>query len=178
MSQALVNHLNQQGINILMDKTQLNKVWQRADYFIGFGFGSGLMPIAPGTWGTLAALPLLFLMVGLEHWLYAVIVLASFIIGCQVSDTISRELAVDDYSGIVWDEVVGYMITMFLAPTGLLWMVIGFLLFRFFDIIKPFPIGWVDSKIKGGLGVMLDDVIAGVFAWCGLQLLTWFVGAL
>jgi phosphatidylglycerophosphatase A len=151
----------------------VKKVWQDPAYFIAFGFGSGLMPIAPGTWGTLAAMPLYLLMVGLPLWLYLFITLLAFILGVWVSEKVSRDLGVHDYSGIVWDEVVGYLLTMAMVPVGLGWMIAGFLLFRLFDIWKPQPIGLVDAKVKGGLGIMLDDVLAAIPAWLILQLLIW-----
>ncbi len=151
----------------------VKKVWQDPAYFIAFGFGSGLMPIAPGTWGTLAAIPLYLLMIGLPLWLYLFITLLAFLLGVWVSERVSRELGVHDYSGIVWDEVVGYLLTMAMVPVGLGWMIAGFLLFRLFDIWKPQPIGLVDAKVKGGLGIMLDDVLAAIPAWLILQLLVW-----
>lgn len=149
------------------------KVWQDPIYFIAFGFGSGLMSKAPGTWGTLAAVPLYLLLVGLPLWLYLSITLLAFILGVWVSDRVSRDLGVHDYKGIVWDEVVGYLLTMAMIPAGLGWMLAGFLLFRLFDIWKPQPIGFVDSKVKGGFGIMLDDVLAAIPAWLILQFFVW-----
>jgi len=155
-----------------LDKVKLaKKVWQNPIYFIAFGFGSGLMPIAPGTWGTLAAIPIYLLIANSSWWLYLLLTLAAFIFGVYVCDKVSTEMKVHDYSGIVWDEVVGYMLTMFLVPLNLAWMIIGFLLFRLFDIWKPQPIGFVDKHVKGGLGIMLDDVLAAIPAWAILQLL-------
>lgn len=151
----------------------VNRVWQDPVYFIAFGFGSGLMPVAPGTWGTLAAIPLYLLLIG-SHWsVYLTFTLLAFILGVWVSDKVSNDLGMHDYKGIVWDEVVGYLLTMFLAPKGLTWMVIGFILFRIFDIWKPQPIGYVDQKVHGGLGIMLDDVLAAVPAWLIMQILVW-----
>lgn len=146
-------------------------VWRNPSYFIAFGFGSGLIPVAPGTWGTLAAMPLYLLIMHLSPILYGLITVVAFCLGVYVCHRVSRELGVHDYSGIVWDEIVGYFITMFLAPPGVLWMVLGFCLFRLFDIWKPFPICWVDKKVKGGLGIMLDDVIAAIPAFIILQVL-------
>ncbi len=149
------------------------RVWQNPIYFIAFGFGSGLMAVAPGTWGTLAAFPVYLLLLG-SHWAtYLLITLAAFILGVWVSDVVTKDLGVQDYKGIVWDEVVGYLLTMFLAPSGLGWMITGFILFRIFDIWKPYPIRHIDEKIHGGLGVMLDDVLAAVPAWIIMQLLIW-----
>jgi len=153
-----------------------NRVWQDPVYFIAFGFGSGLMPIAPGTWGTLAAIPLYLLIMG-SHWsFYLSLTLLAFILGVWVSDKVSDELGVHDYKGIVWDEVVGYLLTMFLAPPGIKWMLLGFILFRIFDIWKPQPIGYVDQKVHGGMGIMLDDVLAAIPAWLILQILAWSFG--
>lgn len=150
-----------------------SKVWQHPAYFIAFGFGSGLMPIAPGTWGTLAAMPVYLLIAGMSWESYLMLTLAAFILGVIVSNKVSSDLGIHDYSGIVWDEVVGYLLTMFLAPISAVWMVIGFILFRIFDIWKPQPIRFVDKHVHGGLGIMLDDVLAAVPAWIIMQLLIW-----
>lgn len=150
-----------------------SKVWRDPAYFIAFGFGSGLMPIAPGTWGTLVAIPLYLLLAKLPLVIYLLITLAAFFLGIWVSEKVSHELGEHDYSGIVWDEVVGYLLTMTMAPVGLFWMIAGFLLFRLFDIWKPQPIRLIDEQVKGGLGIMLDDVLAALPAWLILQLLAW-----
>ena len=149
------------------------KVWQDPVYFVAFGFGSGLMPIAPGTWGTLAAIPVYLALAGSSVSIYLMATLIAFLLGVYVSDKVARELGVHDYAGIVWDEVVGYLLTMFLAPVGIGWMLTGFLLFRLFDIWKPQPIRFVDKHIHGGLGIMLDDVLAAIPAWLIMQLLIW-----
>lgn len=150
-----------------------NRVWQDPIYFIAFGFGTGLMSIAPGTWGTLAAMPLYLLMIN-AHWsIYLLWTALAFALGVWVSDRVTEDLGVHDYKGIVWDEVVGYLLTMFLAPKGISWMLIGFILFRIFDIWKPQPIRMIDQRVQGGLGIMLDDVLAAVPAWCIMQILVW-----
>lgn len=151
----------------------VNKVWRDPVYFIAFGFGSGLMPVAPGTWGTLAAIPIYLLLVGSSWGAYLFFTLAMFALGVAVSEKVSSDLGVHDYSGIVWDEVVGYLLTMFMAPVGLVWIILGFILFRIFDIWKPQPIKYIDQHVKGGLGIMLDDVLAAIPAWAILQLLAW-----
>ena len=151
------------------------KVWQDPGYFIAFGFGSGLMPIAPGTWGTLAALPVYLLLTSLSPSVYLLITLGLFLLGVWVSERVTRDLGEEDYSGIVWDEVVGYLLTMLGAPVGIIWMIVGFFLFRFFDILKPYPIRLIDTHVKGGLGVMLDDVLAAVPACLILHGLVWVV---
>jgi phosphatidylglycerophosphatase A len=149
------------------------KVWQDPIYFIAFGFGSGLMPLVPGTWGTLAALPLYLILASSAWYLYLTVTVAAFVLGVFVCNKVSHALGVHDYKGIVWDEVVGYLLTMFLAPVHIVWMVLGFVLFRIFDIWKPQPIRWVDKHVHGGLGIMLDDVIAAIPAWLIMQLLIW-----
>ena len=149
------------------------KVWQDPIYFLAFGFGSGLMKKAPGTWGTVAAIPVFLLMYQLPAWLYLIMTIIFFIMGVYICEVVSKGLGIHDYKGIVWDEVVGFLITMFLAPEGLFWLLMGFILFRFFDILKPEPIKSCDKKVMGGLGVMLDDVIAGVMAFILLQIFAW-----
>jgi phosphatidylglycerophosphatase A len=150
-----------------------NRVWQDPVYFIAFGFGSGLMPKAPGTWGTVAAVPVYLLLMHCNPIVYLILTALAFILGVWVSDKVSNELGVHDYKGIVWDEVVGYLLTMFMAPHGFKWMLCGFILFRIFDIWKPQPIGYIDEKVPGGMGIMLDDVLAAIPAWIIMQLLAW-----
>ncbi len=152
-------------------------VWCNPVHFLAFGFGSGAMPFAPGTFGTLAALPIYLLMVPLSLWAYLAVVLVMTLLGVWLCHVTSRDLGVHDHGGIVWDEIVGYLITMIAAPPGWQWIVAGFVLFRFFDIIKPWPIGWADRRVHGGLGIMLDDVLAAVLAWAVLQGMAFISGA-
>jgi len=150
-----------------------NRVWKDPVYFIAFGFGSGLMKTAPGTWGTVAAMPLFLLINDVSATPYLFLVLLMFFLGVWTSHIVSKELGIYDYRGIVWDEIVGYLLTMFMAPAGFSWMLVGFILFRIFDIWKPQPIRFFEQHIKGGWGIMLDDVIAAIPAWLILQLLAW-----
>ncbi len=143
--------------------------------FFAFGFGSGLAPVAPGTFGTLAAIPLYLLMVQLSWPLYAWLVLVGFVVGVKLCDVAGTRLGVHDYGGIVWDEFIGFWITMFLVPFSWQKVVMGFFLFRFFDIIKPYPINWLDKRVSGGFGVMIDDVLAGVYAMLTLWVLIRYV---
>ena len=129
------------------------------------------MPLAPGTFGTLAAVPFYFLLVQTPFWIYASIVILAFISGIYFCQTAADHLGVHDHPAIVWDEMVGYWLTMIAAPPGWQWPVAGFVLFRFFDIVKPWPISWIDGRIDGGLGIMLDDILAAVYAWLCLQLI-------
>lgn len=149
------------------------RVFQDPVYFIAFGFGSGLMSIAPGTWGTLAAIPLYLLCVEMHWAAYLFSTLLAFILGVWVCEKVTQDLGVHDYKGIVWDEIVGYLLTMFMVPKGWSWMLCGFILFRIFDIWKPQPIGYIDQKVHGGLGIMLDDVVAAVPSWLIMQVLVW-----
>ena len=140
-------------------------------YFCALGFGSGCAPWAPGTFGTVAALPLYWLAADLPLLWFVVLTLLMFGIGVYICDRTARDLGVHDHPAIVWDEIVGYFITMIAAPFGWRWMLVGFLLFRVFDIIKPWPIRWVDQRVVGGFGIMFDDVLAGIYAWLILQAL-------
>lgn len=146
-------------------------------HLIAFGFGSGLLPKAPGSYGTLVGVPIYLLIQPLSTVYYLIILLAAFVLGVWVCGRTSRDLGVHDHGGIVWDEIVGYLVTMTFAPAGWLWLVIGFLLFRLFDIVKPWPIRWIDSKVGGGFGIMLDDLLAGILAAGAVALLDatgWF----
>ena len=160
-----------------MTTLRLRDVWNNPVSCLAFGFGSGLMPKAPGTWGTVAAMPLYWIMSFLSWPVYAILTCVFFAIGVFVCGKAARDLGVHDDSRIVWDEIVGYLCTLFLAPKGLIWMLLGFGLFRLFDIWKPQPIRWLDARVHGGLGIMIDDVVAALFAWCVLQLLIWGVAS-
>jgi len=143
-------------------------------HLLAFGFGSGLMPKAPGTAGTVAAiLPWLWLSQQ-SLTTYLIVLSVAIIIGIYLCDKTSRDLGVHDHSGIVWDEFCGLWLTMIAVPATWQWLLLGFMLFRFFDIIKPWPINWLDKKIPGGLGIMVDDLLAGLFAWLILQSLLYF----
>lgn len=135
--------------------------WQN---FFSFGFGLGLAPVAPGTFGTLAALPLYLLMFSLTPVVYGLVLLGLFVVGVYFCEQTSTALGVHDHGAIVWDEVVGYLIALWALPFEWPWVLLAFVLFRFFDIIKPWPIRWIDQSVHGGFGVMLDDVLAGFMA--------------
>lgn len=146
-------------------------------HFLAFGFGSGLAPKAPGTMGTLAAIPLYLLMVQLPLTYYVLALAVATVAGIWLCGESARLLGVHDHGGIVWDEFIGFWLTMLMAPAGWLWIVVGFALFRLFDIWKPWPIRVIDLKVAGGLGIMLDDILAGVYALVVLQVLALLVGA-
>jgi len=132
--------------------------------FLAFGFGSGLAKKAPGSFGTLAAIPLYWLFAQADLLVYSLLTLIVTVAGVWICGLAAEKLEEHDFGGIVWDEIAGYLITMWLAPFTWQAMVSGFILFRIFDILKPWPIKWVDQQVHGGLGIMLDDVLAAVFA--------------
>ncbi len=139
---------------------------------LAFGFGSGLARVVPGTLGTMAAIPPYLVMAFLlPDWAYGLAVVVSFGVGIHLCGYAADTLKVHDHPGIVWDEFVGFWLTMFMVPLAWEWVLIGFLLFRFFDMVKPWPISWLDKKVHGGFGIMIDDILAGLAAWGCLQLL-------
>ncbi len=149
--------------------------WRNPVHLLAFGLGSGAVPKAPGTAGTLAALPLFLLLEPLTPIVYLTITAALFLLGIWLCGRTSSDLGVHDHPGIVWDEWVGFLVTLWLVPKGWLWLLAGFLLFRLFDIWKPWPIGWLDRKVHGGLGIMLDDLLAGLYGFAVLQLAVYLV---
>ncbi|MDH5328051.1 MAG: phosphatidylglycerophosphatase A [Gammaproteobacteria bacterium] len=152
-------------------------IFKNPIHFLAFGLGSGLSPYAPGTAGTLAAVPLVWWMQHLSPSTYVLLTALFFLLGIWLCHVTAKDMNEHDHSGIVWDEFVGYMITMFAAPLGWMWLFVGFLLFRFFDVVKPWPVSVLDKKVQGGLGIMLDDVMAGVYAWLVMWIAVYFMGA-
>lgn len=144
-------------------------------HFLSLGLGSGLSPFAPGTAGTLVAVLLYLPLATLPLWAYAAVLVVGSFIGIVLCDKTSQALGGHDHPAIVWDEFLGYWLTMLLAPSGWLWIITGFVLFRLFDIWKPWPINLADKNISGGFGIMLDDLIAGIYALISLQLIYYFV---
>jgi phosphatidylglycerophosphatase A len=134
-------------------------------HFISFGFGSGLARKAPGTFGTLAAFPLYWLITPLlSNQLFMLLLILAFALGIQVCNMTGKALGEADYGGIVWDEIVSFMLVLFFTPPGWYWSLLAFVLFRFFDIYKPPPIRYFDSNWHGGLGVMFDDLLAAGYS--------------
>ena len=131
--------------------------------FLAFGFGSGLSPLAPGTMGTLVAVPFTFALKSLGAPGFWIVLLMLFLLGIKLCGHVSRKLGVHDHGGIVWDEMVGYWLSVAFVPLQWHWLLAAFLLFRFFDIFKPWPIRQLDKKIGGGFGIMIDDVVAALF---------------
>ena len=145
-------------------------------HLLAFGFGAGLSPKAPGTMGTVVAVLIYLVLPNMPHIIYAGLILLSFVFGIWICGKTAEDLGVHDHGGIVWDEFVGYWITMFMAPSGLFWVLLGFVLFRLLDIFKPWPIKWADKELAGGLGIMLDDVLAGIMAALCMQALVVLIG--
>lgn len=140
-------------------------------HLLAFGFGSGLSRWAPGTTGSLGALVLYFAIMNFPEWAYLAVTVLVVMAGFHICGESARRLGVHDHPGIVWDEWAGMLITLAFAPAGLVWVVIGFLLFRLFDILKPWPANYFDAKWKDGHGIMMDDVVAGLYAGFALVIL-------
>lgn len=143
-------------------------------HFLAFGLGSGLAPVAPGTFGTLAAMPLWWLCAQLPLVGYVLVTALVVAVGPYLCGKTSRDMQVHDHPGIVWDEFAGLLITMVAVPVSWGAALAGFILFRLFDVIKPWPISWLDRRVQGGLGIMADDLLAGVYAALCLQIMLAF----
>lgn len=151
------------------------EVWYHPLYFIAFGLGSGAMPIAPGTFGTLVAIPCYLLLRELPSAAYLIFTICFIIFSAWLCDYISKQTHTHDHPGMCIDEFAGFFVTMLYAPAGWPWIVIGFALFRLFDILKPWPISYIDKNIHGGFGMVLDDVLAGLLSCFIIQLMVIFV---
>jgi phosphatidylglycerophosphatase A len=142
------------------------------EHLVAFGFGAGLAPFAPGTFGTIVGIPFFLVLMWLPTLYYAIAVLSLFVLGCWMCGRSAKLLGVHDFGGIVFDEIVGFLVACApLLPALALrdghlwrWLAAAFLAFRFFDIVKPWPIRTLDRKVHGGFGIMVDDLLAGVYA--------------
>ncbi len=144
-------------------------------HFLALGAGSGLAKKAPGTYGTLVGLPLFFLIAPLQIYLQISIIFILFLVGIYCCEKTGQALGVSDHGSIVWDEIVAMMLVLTFTPIQWQWWLVAFALFRLFDIWKPVPIRQCDAKIKGGLGVMMDDILAAMYAILCLKLLLWLI---
>ena len=142
-------------------------------HFFGLGFGSGLAPKAPGTFGTLVGFSLFWLISGYTLGVQLIIIAALFIIGIYFCDKTGKALGVADHGAIVWDEIVAMMLVLAFTPNGIVYWLVAFLLFRLFDIWKPYPICYADAKLKNGFGVMLDDLLAAIYAILVMKFIVW-----
>jgi len=147
-------------------------IWHEPIYFVAFGLGSGAMPFAPGTFGTLLAIPFYLLLQPLTLPIYIAFVIIFIALSSWICDRVSRQIDVHDHPGMCLDEFAGFFVTMIAAPRGWPWILLGFLLFRLFDIWKPWPIHAIDEKIHGGFGMVLDDIVAGIFAMLIIQIVS------
>lgn len=144
-------------------------------HFFSLGFGSGLAPKAPGTVGTLIGYPLFFLIEAQSFSMQLCIITALFIIGIWFCDATGKAIGVRDHGSIVWDEIVAMMLVLTFTPKTVFFYVLAFALFRLFDIWKPFPIRQCDAKLKGGFGVMFDDLLAAIYAIFCILLFQWIL---
>ena len=145
-------------------------IWRNPVHFLAFGFGVGAIPIAPGTFGTLLGIVPYLALRPLDVPVYLAVLGALFLVGTWLCRITARDVGVHDHPGIVVDEVVGFLLTMTGAAPQWWWIALGFAYFRLFDIWKPWPIRLVDRRVNGGIGIMLDDVLAGVYAWLALRI--------
>ncbi len=154
-----------------MSHPDIRFVFTNPVHLLAFGFGSGLSPKAPGTLGTAAAIPFWFLLAGLPPMVLLPLLGFFFLIGIFICGRTSSDLKVHDHGGIVWDEFVGLWVTLAFVGTSWLHLLLGFIAFRFFDIAKPWPIKWLDKRVHGGFGIMIDDLVAGLMAGLLLKLI-------
>lgn len=151
-------------------------------HLLAIGFGSGLSPVVPGTMGTLASIPFYLLLMHLPLLWYVIVLIMASVIGVTICQRTSHDMKVHDHGSIVWDEFVGFWITMLVVPVLHLdpwnWKIIvaGFVLFRLFDMVKPWPISWFDKNVAGGFGIMIDDIVAGGIAALVLWGITVYFG--
>jgi len=146
-------------------------VWQKPLPFIAFGLGSGTIPFAPGTFGTLICVPFYLALQPISTLSYCLITLFVIFASIWICGKVSRDINIQDHQGMCLDEVPGFFVTMIHAPQGWQWVLLGFALFRLFDIWKPWPIRYVDKNIHGGFGMIFDDVLAGVYAFVIMQII-------
>ncbi len=144
-------------------------------HFLALGFGTGLSRIAPGTMGTLIAAPIFYGLMQTPEVIHYVVIAALFLVGIPICAIAGRHLGVTDHSGIVWDEIVAFLLVLEFTTLSWQWWITAFLLFRLFDIWKPFPISYFDAKFKDGFGVMFDDLVAALFAIACMKGLQWWM---
>ncbi|MDJ0941478.1 MAG: phosphatidylglycerophosphatase A [Woeseiaceae bacterium] len=143
--------------------------------FVAFGFGTGLSPVAPGTVGSLPGILLFWLTLDFGLYVQLAIAAAIIVAGIWICGESARRIGVHDHGGIVWDEIAGMYLTLFLAPVSVAGFAAAFVLFRLFDILKPWPIRDLDHRLHGGLGIMLDDLAAALYALILLALYGWLM---
>lgn len=140
-------------------------------HFLSLGFGSGLAPKAPGTFGTLAAIPVVVVAAQLSFWGFVLATVLACAVGVYLCGYTAKAMGEHDHPAIVWDEIAGFMVAFIAVPISAWSLLLGFVLFRFFDILKPWPISYLDRRLHGGVGIMLDDILAGLATLAILHLL-------
>lgn len=165
------------AINIFLRRSMAEQSFNLCNkvHLLATGFGSGLVPFSPGTFGTLAAVPFYLMFVYSPVWLFWLFTLITCLVGPYICGKAADDIGVHDHKAIVWDEFAGFFITMCFVPFSWTALVIGFVYFRFFDIVKPWPISYFDKQLHGGLGIMLDDIVAGILAAIALHFTLPFV---
>jgi len=154
-----------QGLADLILRPSWRFVRRHPAHFIAFGGGVGLVPYAPGTWGTLLAFPLYWITARyLAPAEFLLLVCMLFGFGIWACDVTGRAIGMSDHGGMVWDETVAFLLVLFVTPATLYWQGAAFLLFRFFDILKPQPIRYYEKRFRNGFGVMLDDLVAAFYS--------------
>lgn len=155
-----------------MDKAKARLRLTNPCHLLAVGLGSGLSPIVPGTMGSLMAIPLWLIFKDLPLTPYLLLLVLSFVLGVYLCDKTSKDMGVHDHGSIVWDEFVGMWMTLLVIPVhSWQWVLIAFIAFRIFDMWKPWPIRWFDRYVHGGFGIMIDDVIAALFAMAAVAAL-------
>ena len=152
---------------------------RRLALVLGTGFGAGYAPGAPGTAGSLVGLGIGLGLAAtpLDGAAIAAVTAAVCIAGVPICAGAARSLGDPDPPAVVWDEIAGMLVALLALPAGWYWWVAAFVLFRVFDVLKPWPIGWLDRRVRGGAGIMLDDLVAGAFAWAAVQVAARLAGA-
>ena len=151
------------------------RVLQDPVNLLAFGFGAGLAPLAPGTVGSLLGVGLAWMTRDMAFIGQAGVAIGLFLAGIWICGESARRIGVHDHGGIVWDEICGMYVTLLVAPLAVTAWLLAFALFRVFDIVKPWPIRDMDHRIPGGLGIMLDDLVAALYAAILLTLIGWLV---
>lgn len=158
-----------------MKPIKLNKaprsIWTNPIHFIASAFGAGASPVMPGTVATLFAIPFILLLSHTPIWFYITVVVLLNLIGVWLTDKANQDFNTNDHPAAAWDEFAAFPIAFIGLPTHWVYLLFGFIIFRFLDIVKPFPISWLDNNVHGGLGAMLDDIAAAFATLVILQVL-------
>lgn len=147
--------------------------WRSLAHFVAYGFGTGLAPVAPGSFGTLVGVGLYRLMGSLRPLYYWSVTTLLWVVGVPICELTAADFGAHDPGAIVWDEIIGYLVAMYGLPRTWGWLAAGFVVYRLFDVWKPYPIGAVEDSFGVGVSIMADDVVAGIYAFCVLHLVRW-----